>query len=181
MRVGLLVYTLRSVQVNVRGIPLRVLPVQQGEDIRLVQAMIDVIELLSVVCTNFARDITIIRQSGITFNDGVVGVVSHVGSVDVLRAEAKGSLRQFRGQSKSTVGSVDIIVVSQESIRRDEGVQQSEGSSISQVILDETSGIVPKSSVVATIGKGSNGSNQLDKMRIQLVSMIPVVDIDIVG
>jgi hypothetical protein len=155
------------VQVDIGGVPCHSSPRKHGEQISLVQAVVNVLELVRVVVTHLARNITV----KVVLGQGIVSAVHHVHGV---RGKGEHSLGHVRGQSKSALGGVHFIHIGHESIRRNEGVHQTEQA------VRRHRAIIEQGNIVAAINVCGGGSDQLDNVGVVSASVIPVVHFDVV-
>mmetsp|Transcript_29562 Transcript_29562/g.49906 ORF Transcript_29562/g.49906 Transcript_29562/m.49906 type:complete len:241 (-) Transcript_29562:1487-2209(-) len=170
------VKALGSVQVDVRRVVVGVLPVDHGEHIGLVEAVVQVCLLTGIVVAVLARDVAIERIGGVVSHD----IVRDVRGVNVLGGETERGLRSVGGQCQGTFGGVDIVVVAGEGVGGVERVKQTEGTLVVYFIPGD-GGVVPQHCVVAAVGLGGDGTHELDDVGIQLGTLVPVIHVLVVG
>mmetsp|Transcript_14828 Transcript_14828/g.32452 ORF Transcript_14828/g.32452 Transcript_14828/m.32452 type:complete len:703 (+) Transcript_14828:240-2348(+) len=171
------VQALCGVHVDVSGVVLGHLPVDQREHVGLVQAVVDEAQLGGVVVAHLAGDVTV-ELGGLVEALQVVGDVGHV---HVLGGEPEGGLGLVGGQRQGALGGVDIVVVGDEVVGGSEGVEQLEGAVGGARVVKGLSGVVPEDCEVPPVRVGGHGAHQLDHMGVQLGPLVPVVDVDVVG
>mmetsp|Transcript_25994 Transcript_25994/g.38495 ORF Transcript_25994/g.38495 Transcript_25994/m.38495 type:complete len:231 (+) Transcript_25994:77-769(+) len=126
-RVGLVLLCpdlLNSVKVNVRRVAGEVVKSKEGNDIRLVQAVVNVLKLVTVVIIDLARNITIERYPTLMV---LPGCVSHD---NFLRSESKVCLGLVGRTSEHTLSRVHLEHVTLVLIRTADGIKEVKVSSV---------------------------------------------------
>ena len=95
-----------SIKVDLRGVLVLVLPVQEGHQVALVDTVEDILELVGIIIAHLAGNVSKVVERRVRHD-----VLSGVHSVHQMAGEPELHLRVVGSQRQSAGGGVDVVVI----------------------------------------------------------------------